>query len=129
MTKATETRQLTDQLRAIHAAYRGTFARANIVAGVVLDRRFNRRIYALNYWNNFRAGSRIMVDVGARELWVRPVSRATRGASDPLDVMAVDMAAHTLFIDALMQTALDLGYTLNTFSETPETLATWRANR
>lgn len=129
MSNATETRQLTDQLRAIHTAYRGSYARAGLVAGVVLDRRYNSRVYGLDHWGTFRAGRRINLNTTTRELWIRPVSHATRLEADPLDVIAVDLAAHTLRIDALIESALAAGYTLNRFSETLETLAEWRKAR
>lgn len=125
---AAETRRLTDGMRAIIAGYAGTFSRAGLTVGVTLDRFHGRRVYRLNYWGPFRAGTRIMVDVTSRELWIRPVARATR-QSDPLDVLAVTLAAETLHLDALMADALAAGYRLNQFSETPESLAAWRAER
>jgi hypothetical protein len=128
MTKATDTRALTDQLRAIHTAYRGTFARAGLVAGVSLTRMGRRRVYMLHYGNDTRTGHRFYLDATRRELWIRPVTRAT-DTTDPLDAMSVDIAACTLFVDALMQSAVAAGYTLSRYSETPETLAQWRAQR
>lgn len=127
-TTASQTRRLTDAMRAIATGYAGTFARANLTVGVTLDRSRNRRVYRLDYWNTVRAGMRVSVDVTARELWIRPVSRATRH-DDPLDGLTVTLAAETRHIDALMADALAAGFTLNQFSETPETLAAWRANR
>lgn len=138
MATSSETRRITDIMRGMHLYMAGRDRASNGFTGAQtsqwstsLSLAYGARTYTVSHNSPMRAGIVVSVDVTAREAWIRPPSRAERypGTPQAADIAQVDLAAETLYLDALLKELSAQGYSLHRHGLTAGALAEWRDNR
>lgn len=138
MTTSSDTRRITDFMRGMHhfmagrdRAFNGYTGAQSSQWSTSLSRAYGARTYTVSHNSPMRAGIVVSVNVTAREAWIRPPSRAEGYPGDPqaADIAQVELAAETIYLDALLEELSAQGYTLHSHGLTAEALADWRDSR
>ena len=137
MATAAETRRITSILEEYNRYTPGKDAEHGVVRSIDLSRMYNRRRYFVSYRiNTTTAGIHVLIDTTAREYWIRPAERVERNYSElgiatrshnHLDRTHLVIARETRILDALFDELDAQGYTPARWSETRESLETYRA--